>query len=131
MGYHIISNDNLYFSYLLQRTYIENNVAPLFLRLVPWLREKGTYDDSKTGAQNVIDFLNAADAFKGYVFENYARDGKYQRMYFSNENAQKIDGISSLIELWRQNALISEMEENILKTALIEAIPFVSNISGT
>jgi adenine-specific DNA methylase/DNA modification methylase len=131
MGYHIISNDNLYFSYLLQRTYIENNVAPLFLRLVSWLREKGTYDDSKTGAQNVIDFLNAADAIKGYVFENYARDGKYQRMYFSNENAQKIDGILSLTDLWRQNALISEMEEHILKTALIEAIPFVSNISGT
>ncbi|PIU56517.1 MAG: hypothetical protein COS87_01960, partial [Chloroflexi bacterium CG07_land_8_20_14_0_80_45_17] len=131
MGYHIISNDNLYFSYLLQRTYIENNVVPLFLRLVPWLREKGTYDDSKTGAQNVIDFLNAADAIKGYVFENYARDGKYHRMYFSNENAQKIDGILSLIELWQQNDLISEMEENILKTALIEAIPFVSNISGT
>ena len=131
MGYHIISNDNLYFSYLLQRTYIENNVVPLFLRLVLWLREKGSYDDSKIRAQNVIDFLNTADPIKGYVFENYARDGKYHRMYFSNENAQKIDGILSLIELWQQNDLISEMEENILKTALIEAIPFVSNISGT
>jgi adenine-specific DNA-methyltransferase len=131
MGYHIISNDNLYFSYLLQRTYIENNTVPLFLRLVPWLREKGTYDGSKMGAENVVDFLNNADAVKGYVFENYARDGKCHRMYLSNENAQKIDSILSLIELWRQNDLISEMEESILKTALIEAIPFVSNISGT
>jgi len=131
IGYHVISNDNLCFSYLLQRTYIENNTIPMFLRLARWLREKGTYDDNKTGAKNVIDFLNNADGIKGYVFENYARNGKYQRMYFSNENAQKIDGVLSLVEWWRQNDLISEMEKSILKTSLIEAIPSVSNISGT
>lgn len=130
-GYHIISNDNLYFSYILQKTYIENNTTPKFLYLTQWLKQKKTYDNHITEIENVINFLNNVKGIKDYAFENYAPSGKYQRMYFSDENAQKIDGILQTILWWKQNNLISEMEETILKTALVEAIPFVSNISGT
>lgn len=130
-GYHIISNDNLYFSYILQKTYIENNAIPKFLCLTQWLKQKKTYDNHKTEVENVIDFLNNVKGVKNYAFENYAPSGKYQRMYFSDENAQKIDGVLYTITWWKQNNIISEMEEIILKTSLVEAIPFVSNISGT
>lgn len=130
-GYHIISNDNLYFSYILQKTYIENNTTPKFLYLTQWLKQKNTYDNQITEIENVINFLNNVKGIKDYAFENYAPSGKYQRMYFSDENAQKIDGILQTISWWKQNNLISEMEETILKTALVEAVPFVSNISGT
>ena len=130
-GYNIISNDNLYFSYILQKTYIENNTIPKFLYLTQWLKQKKTYDNRKTEVENVINFLNNAKGIKDYSFENYAPSGKYQRMYFSDENAQKIDGILQIISWWKQNNLISEIEEIILKTSLVEAIPFVSNISGT
>lgn len=129
--YHIISNDYLYFSYILQKTYIENNTIPKFLYLTQWLKQKKTYDNRKTEVENVISFLNNVKGIKDYAFENYASSGKYQRMYFSDENAQKIDGILQTISWWKQNNLISEMEEIILKTSLVEAIPFVSNISGT
>lgn len=57
-GYSIISNDNLYFSYILQKTYIENNTIPKFLLLAKWLRQKKIYDFSKTESENVINFLN-------------------------------------------------------------------------
>jgi len=130
-GYHIISNDNLYFSYVLQKTYIENNTIPKFLYLAQWLKRKKTYENHKTEVENVIYFLNSVKGIKDYVFENYALSGKYQRMYLSDENAQKIDGILQTISWWKQNNLISEVEETILKTSLVEAIPFVSNISGT
>jgi len=130
-GYHIISNDNLYFSYILQKTYIENNTIPKFLYLTQWLKQKKTCNNRRTEAENVINFLNNVKGIKGYAFENYAPSGKYQRMYFSDENAQKIDGILQSISWWKQNNLISDMEEIILKTSLVEAIPFVSNISGT
>jgi len=130
-GYYIISNDNLYFSYILQKTYIENNTIPRFLCLTKWLKEKKIYDNRKTEVENVINFLNNVKKIKDYAFENYAPSGKYQRMYFSDENAQKIDGILQTISWWKQNNLISEMEEIMLKTSLVEAIPFVSNISGT
>jgi len=130
-GYHIISNDNLYFSYVLQKTYIENNTIPKFLYLTQWLKQKKTYNNHKIEVENVINFLNNVKGIKDYAFENYAPSGKCQRMYFSDENAQKIDGILQTISWWKQNNLISEMEEIILKTSLVEAIPFVSNISGT
>jgi adenine-specific DNA methylase/predicted RNA methylase len=130
-GYSIISNDNLYFSYILQKTYIENNTIPKFLLLAKWLRQKKIYDFSKTESENVINFLNNVSGIEGYVFDNYAPLGKYRRMYLSNENAKKIDSILKCISLWKQNNLISDIEQIILRTSLIEAIPFVSNISGT
>ncbi len=130
-GYHIISNDNLYFSYIMQKTYIENNTIPRFLYLTQWLKQKKTYENRKTEIENVITFLNNIKGIKDYVFENYSPSGKYQRMYFSDENAQKIDGVLQTISWWKEYGLISEMEEIILKTSLAEAIFFVSNISGT
>ncbi|MCK4445786.1 MAG: DNA adenine methylase [Candidatus Marinimicrobia bacterium] len=90
-GYNIISNDNLYFSYILQKTYIENNTIPKFIYLTQWLKQKNTYDDSKSEVENVIKFLNNVEGSKNYTFENFAPSGKYKRMYLSDENAQKID----------------------------------------
>jgi len=130
-GYTIISNDNLYFSYLLQRTYIENNTNPKFALLTPGLQQNGIYDDSKTELENVFDHLNNVRGIKDYVFENYAKGGKYERMYFSDENAQKIDGILLEIESWHKDKLITALEESILRASLVESLPFVSNISGT
>jgi len=130
-NYSIISNDNLYFSYILQKTYIENNTIPKFLLLTKWLKQKEIYDFSKIELENVIDFLNNVKGIEGYVFENYAPLGKYQRMYLSNENARKVDGILKSISLWKKSNLISEIEQIILKTSLVEAVPFISNISGT
>jgi len=130
-GYRIISNDNLYFSHILQKTYIENNTIPRFLYLTKWLKQKKIRGNRKTEVENVINFLNNVKKIKGYAFENYAPSGKYQRMYFSDENAQRIDGVLQTISWWKQNNLISKKEEIILKTSLVEALPFVSNISGT
>ena len=79
----------------------------------------------------ILNFLNNVMGIEGYVFENYAPLGKYKRMYLSNENAKKIDSILKSISLWKQNNLISDIEQIILRTSLIEAIPFISNISGT
>jgi|GEM_PF-44786 len=130
-GYNVISNDILYFSYVLQKTYIENNTIPKFLYLTQWLKQNNIYDDYKSEIENVINFLNNVKGVKDYSFENYAPSGKYKRMYFTDDNAQKIDGILQTISWFRENNLITETEEFILKTSLIEAIPFISNISGT
>lgn len=130
-GYNIISNDNLYFSYILQKTYIENNTIPKFLFLKNWFKSNGFYDNAKSEIENVLDYLNNSKGIKDYVFENYAPLGKYERKYLSDENAQKIDSILKTISSWEEFKLISEMEAMIIKTSLLEAIPFISNISGT
>ena len=38
MGFSVISNDNLYFSYCLQKTFIETNSFPSFSKLIDSLR---------------------------------------------------------------------------------------------
>lgn len=117
-NYTIISNDNLYFSYLLQKTYIQNNSVPAFIKL-------------KLPLERAIQRLNSLQGKKEYFFQNYSPSGKYKRMFLSNNNAKKIDAILSQIEKWKLERKLTELEEIILKTALVEAVPFVSNISGT
>ena len=51
-------------------------------------------------------------------------------MYFRPENALKIDIIRMTIEKWKNNSLISENEYFYLLSALINAVPFVANITG-
>lgn len=117
-NYAVTSNDNLYFSYLLQKTYIQNNIIPVFKNLnknINW----------------VYQYLNGLKGIKGYFYEQFAPSGKYKRMFLTDENAQKIDAIQCKINEWRVLELINELEEEILKCSLVEAIPFVSNISGT
>ena len=117
-NYAIISNDILYFSYLIQRTYIQNNSAPSF---------------HKTGKNiyEIYDELNNLKGIRDYFFNQYAPSGKYKRLYLSDENAAKIDSIQKKISNLKTQHLISDIEEIILKCSLVEAIPFVSNISGT
>ena len=51
-------------------------------------------------------------------------------MYFTNENAKKIDAIRLKIEEWKDIKLINENEYYILLATLIEAIGYFSNILG-
>jgi len=51
-------------------------------------------------------------------------------MYFTNDNGMKIDAIRTKIQEWKDSKLITEDEFYILLTSLIEAIPYVANISG-
>ena len=52
-------------------------------------------------------------------------------MYLTSENALRIDFIRNKIEEWRNKELINKNEYYYLLAALIEGVPFVSNITGT
>jgi adenine-specific DNA-methyltransferase len=53
------------------------------------------------------------------------------RMYMTDENALKIDYIRNQIEDWKTKELVDESEYYYLLASLIEAVPYISNISGT
>lgn len=121
--YTIFSNDLLYFSYANAKAVIENNEE---------LKFKGL---KSIGIESVLDFLS-----KGA--ENYIKSGVvgyYERsytptggaMYLSIENGKRIDFIRDTIEKWYISELITESEYYYLISVLIEAIPYVSNITGT
>ena len=118
--YEIISNDSLFFSYIIQKALIENNTTPTFSRLLQTINNPIEYlENSETENKNL------------FIEENYSPSGKAGRMYFTSENARRIDFIRNKIEQWKYEKKINEAEYFYLLTSLIEAVPSVSNITGT
>jgi adenine-specific DNA-methyltransferase len=120
--YQIISNDLLYFSHILTAATIENNKIPVFAKL----RQKGIEDPITYLETAPIEIKN--DFF---IANNYSPFGNAGRMYFTEENAKRIDFIRTQIEEWKTAHLIDGSEYKYLLACLIEGIPFVSNITGT
>lgn len=120
--YNIISNDMMYFSHILTAATIEINQMPEFKRL----KEEGITDPL-----NFLEIAPTKASNYGYVAETFSPLGKAGRMYFNEENAERIDFIRDTIELWKQRDWINQSEYKYLLACLIEGIPFVSNITGT
>ena len=139
LGYKIISTDILYFSYVLQKVYIEQNKYPKFSRLTKYLGIKPLkvtlFENEDQNAKAIVNYLNNIESLEGYIYKNYSPEGtkdqKYIRKYFTGENAKRIDAIRERIKEWKQEDLVNEREFFYLLASLIEAVPFVSNISGT
>ena len=120
--YKIISNDMLYFSYVLQRATIMNNKMPEFFKV-----------KEELGIDDIFDYLENSeiDINDGFVYSNYSPNEECERMYLTPENAKRIDFIREKIEKWKIQNLINEDEYYYLSASLIEGVPFVSNITGT
>lgn len=118
-GARVLSNDYLSFSYALQIEKIKLNGIP----------------ESKRSYLDLISLLNAAPGKEGFFFREYSIEGsshgEYTRNYFSKDNAMKIDGVRTQIELLRVNGEISEDMYFLLIANLIDAVTRVSNTSGT
>lgn len=120
--YQIISNDILYFSYILTAATIENNIVPKFEQL-----ENIGIDDPIT----YLETENHQSAYNGFVTESYSPKGHAGRMYLTEANAERIDFIRATIENWKDKKLIDQYEYKYLLACLIEGVPFVSNTTGT
>lgn len=126
-GFRTISNDFMTYSYVFERAYICNNKMPSFEGLSEEIRNPDIF--------KVISFLNELSRKKGFIYENYCKEGskdkKFVRNYFSEENARKIDAIRDKIQEWKDNNKINEDEFYILLCSLLEVVPSVSNVAGT
>ena len=133
-GYQIISSDLLYFSFVLQKAYIQNNEIPKFKKLLENIKVKSNFllvDNYSL----VLEYLNQTELFdNGFIYNNYAPTKtahlEKARMYFIDDNAKRIDTIRITIEKWKDNNLIDENEYYILLATLIESVGFFSNILG-
>jgi adenine-specific DNA-methyltransferase len=133
LNYQVFSSDLLYFSYVLQRAYIENNEELKFEKLLDKIKFK-----SKALFANpltiIVEYLNQIEQKHGFISKNYTPYGTQHldipRMYFSEENGKIIDSIRSQIEYWKMDNLINENEYYVLLACLIETVPFYANIAG-
>jgi len=122
LGFLVVSNDWEPYSSHLATAAIACNRAPRFARL-------GALD-------NALASLNSLPPHRGYISRHYAPaddehpDPDSERMFYTQENARRIDAIRERIDLWRADRLISDTEFSVLLAPLIFQAAYTSNTSG-
>src|SRR3989344_4812246 len=77
-----------------------------------------------------FEFFNTTDnKIEGFFFKNYS-PGSSKRMYFSSENAARIDYFRKTIEEWKNSNRISDKEYYVLLASLIKSVSKVANAAG-
>ncbi len=118
--YKIQSNDFLYFSYVISKSKLNNSRIPSFTKF------------TKEYKSNIFDWLNSLEFTPDsnyFIYNNYTPIGG--RMFFTEDNGKKIDGIRIKIEELYREQTISENEYYFLLASLIESTTKFSNTSGT
>ncbi|WP_288518163.1 DNA adenine methylase [uncultured Treponema sp.] len=108
----VISNDIEYYSYILNKNYIENH-RPL------------------ENAENLVSELNELSlCVDGFIYKNYCLGGNGERQYFSDENGKKIDSIRIKIEEWKNTGKINKSMYYFLLASLLESADKVANTAS-
>ena len=107
----IISNDIEYYSFVLNKNYIENHLP---------IADKELY----------INILNDLEPTEGFIYNNYCRGGNGERQYFSDINGKKIDAVRNKIKQWKENDEIKDNLYYFLLTSLLESADKVANTAS-
>jgi adenine-specific DNA-methyltransferase len=132
-GYQVIANDIQYYSFVLNKQYIENHRQIEFRNLEEILSQlkEVPIENRKTA---VCEFLSDLKGAKGFIYKNYCVGGtkgkEYERQYFSDENGKKCDAIRMKIEEWKNSELINNNEYYFLLATLIETIDKYANTAS-
>ena len=106
----VISNDLEYYSFVLNKNYIENH-KPI-------------------DYNSIIEKLNGLEGVEGFVFNEYSENGNAQRLYFSENNGKKIDAIRQKIEDWKIANKINSNVYYFLLASLLESADKVANTAS-
>lgn len=84
---------------------------------------------------SAIERLNALPSEPGFVYREYSPASMkhlgFERRYFSEDNAGRIDAMRSEIESWAAAGLLNDAEKTLLIADLLSATNRVANIAGT
>jgi adenine-specific DNA-methyltransferase len=94
----IISNDLEYYSYVLNRNYIENHEPLDYF--------------------SFIEELNSLKGIEGFIFEEYSENGKSERQYFSENNGKKDNYINEDLYFFLLASLL-ESADKVANTASV------------
>ena len=108
----IITNDLEYYSYVLNKHYIGNNIRIKCL-------------EKYINELNNLPLVN-----NGFIYQNYCKGSGSGRQYFSDYNGKKIDTIRIKIKEWKENNIIDDNLYYFLLTSLIESSDKVANIAS-
>lgn len=108
----VISNDLEYYSYVINKNYIENHID---------IPEKNKYIDELNN-ENLIN--------NGLIYKNYCVGGHGERQFFSDYNGMKIDAIRKKIEKLNKSHKISSNLYYYLLCSLLECADKVANTAS-
>lgn len=127
-GFEVVAADLMEFAHTLARAYVQVGEAPDLTALAPLVAPHPPTLDG------VIAHLNGLEPAPGFIHEHFTPAGeegrRHERMFFTPENAARIDHIRETIEYWRRDGLIDDDAFHILLAALIEAADRVANTAG-
>ncbi len=91
--------------------------------------------ESLGGYREAVHALNQSFPRPGFIWREYSPASSshhaVSRMYFTEQNAQRIDGMRSTIGEWSAIDLINDLEEKLLIADLICATNRIANTAGT
>ena len=132
-GYKIIANDIQYYSFVLNKQYIENHQHLKFLKLVNILPQLNAIEVSER-KNFVCDYLSNIKGTRGFIYNNYCSGGtknqEFERQYFSDDNGMRCDSIRIKIEKWKNEKLITDNEYYFLLATLLETIDKRANTAS-
>lgn len=121
LGWSVLANDHLRCAAIMTQAQLATRETSIF-------RELGGY-------QNVIDYLNTIPGKEGFIYREYSPSNLsysgHKRLYFTQENAARIDAIRVKIKEWQENGFLSSEEEALLIADLMNAADSVANTAGT
>lgn len=128
-GLRIITGDVLQLSFAFQTATIGLNRRPYFSSLLSSGAVNRRTDRTAHGA--VFDHLNALTGREGYITKYFSPAGAAGRLFFTIDNAKRIDAIRETIAEWSQAGVVTLKEEAFLVACLVEAADKVANTAGT
>ena len=109
--YKIVSNDLEKYSYIINTAFLKCN----------YTKPLGIY----------IKKLNLLEGIEGLVYKTYSPGCPQEnRMFWTKENAKKIDAIREEIEIYKTNGKIDDDQYNFLLASLITSADKVANIAS-
>lgn len=121
-GFRVVANDWEPYTRFINETYVVQNRMPEF-------RETG-------GAQALFDHLNTLPGQAGYISTHHCPadddnpDYDRERMFYTQQNGQRLDAMREEVERMRDAGRISDAEHAVLVAALVFGASYCSNTSG-
>ncbi len=160
MGYTVVSNDIMEYSHAFQVAALEACEYPQFeglyragvltqaraeiAMLTAWSPIEAALPEEAKNLIGVINYLNADHKNRGFFWNHFSEEKvkppahmppdeeqpEEERMFFTSENAQRIDGIRTMLHEWRQSGMLTRVEFYVLLVALLDAADVAANTTG-
>ena len=133
-GWRVVSSDLMTYSWVLQRAYVVASRVPSFAKLAradKALRRRLSTSSRMSAERRLAavgEHLAQLPPERGFISAHFSPLGG--RMYFTEENAGRIDAVRRTLHEWRAEGFLDDNGFYLLLAALIEGADRIANTAG-